>query len=116
MRHVAFTLDRVPNLAGRTTVITGANGGLGLQTAKVFAGKGARVVMAVRDQTKAAQAVAEIRAQTPHAELELVALDLASQASVKKAAEQILGGHSEIDILLNNAGLMAMPEIGRAHV
>ena len=110
MRHVAFTLDRVPNLAGRTTVITGANGGLGLQTAKVFAGKGARVVMAVRDQTKAAQAVEEIRAQAPHAELELVVLDLASQASVKKAAEQILGGHSEIDILLNNAGLMAMPE------
>ena len=110
MRHVAFTLDRVPDLAGRTTVITGANGGLGLQTAKVFAGKGARVVMAVRDQTKAAQAVEEIRAQAPHAELELVMLDLASQASVKKAAEQILGGHSEIDILLNNAGLMAMPE------
>jgi NAD(P)-dependent dehydrogenase (short-subunit alcohol dehydrogenase family) len=110
MRDVAFTLDCVPDLAGRTAVITGANGGLGLQTAKVFAGKGARVVMAVRDQAKAAQAVEEIRADTPHAELELVALDLASQASVRKAAEQILGGHDEIDILLNNAGLMAMPE------
>jgi NAD(P)-dependent dehydrogenase (short-subunit alcohol dehydrogenase family) len=91
-------------------VITGANGGLGLQTAKVFAAKGACVLMAVRDQAKAAQAVEEIRAETPHAEVELVALDLASQSSVKKAAEQILAGHQEIDILVNNAGLMAMPE------
>ncbi len=110
MWDVAFTRESVPDLAGRTAVITGANGGLGLQTAKVFAAKGACVLMAVRDQAKAAQAVEEIRAETPHAEVELVALDLASQASVKKAAEQIRAGHQEIDILVNNAGLMAMPE------
>ena len=110
MGDVAFTRESVPELAGRTAVITGANGGLGLQTAKVFAGKGARVLMAVRDQAKAAQAVAEIRTEAPDAELELIALDLASQASVKKAGEEILGGHREIDILVNNAGLMATPE------
>jgi NAD(P)-dependent dehydrogenase (short-subunit alcohol dehydrogenase family) len=110
MRDVGFTRESVPDLAGRTAVITGANGGLGLQTAKVFAGKGACVVMAVRDQVKAGQAVEEIRAETPHSEVELVALDLASQSSVKKAAEQILAGHQAIDILVNNAGLMAMPE------
>ncbi len=107
---MAYTLESVPNLSGRTAVVTGANGGLGLQTAKVFASKGAHVVMAVRDQDKAAKAVEEIRAETPDASLELVELDLASQASVRKAAEQILGQHGTIDILVNNAGLMAMPE------
>ncbi len=107
---MAYTAESVPDLTGRTTVITGANGGLGLATAKVFAAKGAHVVMAVRDQEKAAAAVEEIRAQTPDASLELVDLDLASQASARKAAEQILGGHDAIDVLVNNAGLMALPE------
>lgn len=107
---MAYTQRSVPDLTGRTAVITGANGGLGLQTAKVLAGKGAHVVMAVRNQQKAANAVEEIRAETPDVSLELVELDLGSQASVKKAAEQILAGHERIDILVNNAGLMAMPE------
>jgi NAD(P)-dependent dehydrogenase (short-subunit alcohol dehydrogenase family) len=107
---MAYTRDSVPELAGRTAVITGANGGLGLQTAKVLAAKGADVVMAVRNQTKAGEAVRQIRAETAEASLELVELDLASQASVTKAAAQILAGHDVIDILVNNAGLMAMPE------
>jgi NAD(P)-dependent dehydrogenase (short-subunit alcohol dehydrogenase family) len=107
---MTYTFDSVPDLDGRTAVVTGANGGLGLQTAKVLAAKGAHVVMAVRNQAKAAKAVEEIRAETPEPALELVELDLASQASVKKAAQQILAGHQTIDILVNNAGLMAMPE------
>jgi NAD(P)-dependent dehydrogenase (short-subunit alcohol dehydrogenase family) len=107
---MAFTRDSVPDLNGRTAVITGANGGLGLQTARVFASKGALIVLAARDQMKAARALADIRAETPGARLELVELDLASQASVKKAAGEILAGHAAIDILVNNAGLMAMPE------
>ncbi len=107
---MAFSRDSVPDLTGRTAVITGANGGLGLQTAKVLAGKGAHVVMAVRNQQKAAEAVEQIRAETPHASLELVELDLASQESVRMAAKQILAAHDRIDILVNNAGLMAMPE------
>ncbi len=107
---MTYTVDSVPNLAGRTAVVTGANGGLGLQTAKVFASKGAHVVLAVRNQDKAAKAVEEIKAETPDASLELVELDLGSQASVRKAAEQILAAHDRIDILVNNAGLMALPE------
>jgi NAD(P)-dependent dehydrogenase (short-subunit alcohol dehydrogenase family) len=107
---MAYTPDSVPDLTGATAVVTGANGGLGLQTAKVLAAKGAHVVMAVRDQEKAARAVEEIREQTPEASLELVELDLASQASVRQAAEAILRNHATIDILVNNAGLMAMPE------
>jgi nucleoside-diphosphate-sugar epimerase len=82
----------VPDLSGLTAVVTGANGGLGLQTARVLAAKGAHVVMAVRNQDKAARAVEEIRAETPVASLELVELDLASQASVSKAGRADPGG------------------------
>jgi NAD(P)-dependent dehydrogenase (short-subunit alcohol dehydrogenase family) len=107
---MAYTRDSVPDLTGRTAVVTGANGGLGLQTAKVLAGNGAHVVMAVRDQAKAAAAVEEVRAESPDASLELVALDLASQPSVRSAAEAVLGTHDRVDVLVNNAGLMAVPE------
>ncbi len=107
---MAYTTSSIPDLSGRTAVVTGANGGLGLETAKALAGVGAHVVMAVRNQDKAADAVAEIRAEHPQASLELVPLDLASLASVRAAAEQILGQHPRIDILVNNAGVMAMPE------
>ncbi len=107
---MAYTPGSVPDLTGMTAVITGANGGLGLQTATVFAAKRAHVVMAVRNQDKAATAVEEITARTPEAALDLVELDLGSQVSVKKAAEAILATHDQIDILVNNAGLMAMPE------
>ncbi len=107
---MSYTPDSVPDLTGRTVVVTGANGGLGLQTSKVLAAKGAHVVMAARDQEKAARAVEGITAQTPDAALELVELDLASQASVRAAAEQILAHHERVDILVNNAGVMAVPE------
>jgi len=107
---MAYTRDSIPDLTGKTTVVTGANGGLGLETAKTFAAKGAHVVMAVRNQEKAAKAVEEISAEAPGASLQLVELDLGSQESVKKAAETILAAHDTIDILVNNAGLMAMPE------
>lgn len=107
---MSFTRHSVPDLTGRTVVITGANGGLGLETARVLAGRGAHVVMAVRDQQKAAQAIGTITTETPGASLELVGLDLGSQASVHAAAETILDAHDRVDILVNNAGLMAMPE------
>jgi NAD(P)-dependent dehydrogenase (short-subunit alcohol dehydrogenase family) len=107
---MSYSRDEIPDLTGVTAVVTGANGGLGLETAKAFAAEGAHVVMAVRNQDKAARAVEEIRAETPDASLELVELDLASQDSVKRAAATILERHDRIDILVNNAGLMAMPE------
>jgi NAD(P)-dependent dehydrogenase (short-subunit alcohol dehydrogenase family) len=105
-----FTPQSVPDLTGRTVVVTGANGGLGLETALVLARAGAHVVMAVRDQEKAARAVDRITEEVPTASLELVELDLASQESVKRAAAAILAAHDRVDILVNNAGLMAMPE------
>ena len=107
---MAFTRDSVPDLTGLTAVVTGANGGLGLETAAVLAGKGATVIMAARNQAKARDAMAAIRTRSPEASLELVELDLAAQASVRTAAEQIRERHDRLDILVNNAGVMAMPE------
>lgn len=107
---MAFTEQDIPDQTGRVAVVTGANGGLGLATAKALAGAGAHVVMAARNQDKAASARQEILAEQPDASLEVVELDLGSQASVKAAAAQIAAAHPVIDLLINNAGVMAMPE------
>ncbi len=107
---MAWTTNDIPNLAGRTAVVTGANGGLGLETARALAGAGADVVMAARDQQKAAAAEANIREGLPHARLAIVPLDLGSLKSVGEAADRILAAHDTIDILINNAGVMAIPE------
>ncbi|MEJ7722434.1 MAG: SDR family NAD(P)-dependent oxidoreductase [Ilumatobacteraceae bacterium] len=107
---MAWTTDDIPDQTGRTTVVTGANGGLGLETAKALAAAGATVVVAARDPAKTTAAVAAIASHTPGAELDVVAVDLGSLESVREAAATILGRHDRIDILVNNAGLMAIPE------
>ena len=107
---MGWNVADIPDQQGRIAVVTGANGGLGLETARQLAAKGAHVVMAVRNQEKAAAALEEIRTTAPDAALELVALDLASQASVRAAAEQIMAAHPSIDLLVNNAGVMATAE------
>ena len=105
-----WSTSNIPDLSGKTAVVTGANGGLGLETAREFARKGAHVVMAARNQNKAADARADILAEIPDASLEVIELDLGSRASIDRAAAEILKQHDAIDILVNNAGLMAMPE------
>ncbi len=107
---MAWTRRDIPNLSGRTAVVTGANGGLGLETARALAGAGARVVMAARDLQKAAEAEKSIRETEGDVQLEIVPLDLGSLASIAQAAERMLGAHDHVDILVNNAGLMAIPE------
>jgi NAD(P)-dependent dehydrogenase (short-subunit alcohol dehydrogenase family) len=109
-RTVVWTAADIPDQSGRTAVVTGANGGLGLESTRALAAKGAHVVMTARNQEKAAAAVEDIRATVPAASLEVVPLDLASLESVRGAAETILAKHDRIDILLNNAGLMGIPE------
>ena len=107
---MTWTTNDIPDLTGTTAVVTGANGGLGLESTKALAGAGAHVVMAVRNQEKAQAAYDEITSANPDASLEIVELDLGSQESTKKAAAVIARRHPVIDILINNAGLMAMPE------
>ena len=107
---MSWSAGDIPDQSGRLAVVTGANGGLGLETARELARNGAHVVMAVRNQQKAQEAVQNIRASVPEATLELVPLDLSSQASVREAAEQILREHERVDLLFNNAGVMGIPE------
>jgi NAD(P)-dependent dehydrogenase (short-subunit alcohol dehydrogenase family) len=88
--------------------VTGANSGLGLSIASALAGAGARVLMACRNPTKAAAAEASIRAAHPAASLEVVPLDLASLDSVRSLARDLTSTESQLDLLINNAGLMAV--------
>jgi len=105
-----WTATDMPDLTGKKFVVTGANGGIGLEIARALAAKNAHVVMACRDLRKAAAAIESIHRTTPGAALELVALDLSSQASVKQAAQEILARHPRIDGLINNAGIMWVHE------
>jgi len=99
----------LPDLSDRTALVTGANGGLGFELSKSLAAAGARVLLACRSDERANAAIAAIRAQHPSAQLEHVALDLASLRSVREAAERVRAQHSKLDLLINNAGLMALP-------
>jgi NAD(P)-dependent dehydrogenase (short-subunit alcohol dehydrogenase family) len=107
---VAWSTADIPPSGGRIAVVTGANGGLGLEIARALAGAGATVVMAARDPDRAAAARDVILASHPDAQLELVPLDLASLASVADAAAAIARDRDRIDLLINNAGVMAVPE------
>lgn len=103
MPHSTWTAANLPSLTGRTAVVTGATSGLGLITARHLAGAGARVVLAVRDTDRGAQAAAGIAGET-----DVRALDLADLSSVRRFAEDWGGG--AIDLLVNNAGIMHVPE------
>jgi NAD(P)-dependent dehydrogenase (short-subunit alcohol dehydrogenase family) len=99
----------VPDLHGRTAVVTGVTGGLGLCTVRELARSGAHVVATARDPARGESALARIRAEVPSASLELVVLDLADLTSVRRAGDAVAAAHPRIDIAVNNAGLMAVP-------
>ncbi len=104
-----WTADDVPPQKGRVAIVTGANSGLGFETAKVLAARGARVVLACRSPARAEGALASLRAAYAGAEVEAAALDLADLASVRAFARQIRSKYESVDLLVNNAGLMAVP-------
>ena len=107
---MSWTAADIPDLTGKTAVVTGANGGLGLESARELAGAGAHVVMAARNQEKAQAALEDLLSTHPDASLEIVQLDLSSLDETRAAATTITEAHPTVDILINNAGLMAMPE------
>ena len=106
---MTWTTNDIPDLSGRLAIITGATGGLGLETALVLAGKGAEVVLAARNPAKGAEAERLIRSRHPDAAVRFELLDLASLASVRAFAERYLATGRPIDILIDNAGVMALP-------
>ena len=97
------------DLSGRVAVVTGASGGLGKETARALAERGARVTLTVRDLEKGEQAAREIRDATGNDAVDLVELELASPRSVRAAAKELLARHPAINLLVNNAGIMACP-------
>jgi NAD(P)-dependent dehydrogenase (short-subunit alcohol dehydrogenase family) len=109
MKTKPWTPDEIPDQSGKTVLITGANSGLGYESTLALAAKGAHVIMACRNQQKAEAAKQKILEQVADAALDVLPLDLASQASIRSAAETILEKHQQLDLLLNNAGVMALP-------
>ena len=104
-----WTTADIPDQTGRTAVITGANTGLGYETAAALAAKGAHVVLAVRNLEKGHAAAERISAATPGASVAVQELDLSSLESVRAAAEELKARHDAIDLLINNAGVMFTP-------
>ena len=98
------------DLSGKVFVVTGSSSGLGEESVRGLAARGAHVAMAARDAVKNAEAVERIRASVPDADLSVHELDLADLACVARFAEEAAGALDRIDVLINNAGVMACPE------
>lgn len=104
-----WTWSQVPDQTGQVAVVTGATSGTGYEAARVLAARGAWVVLACRHLPRAEETARRILALHPGARVEVQALDLASLASVRKAAADLLGRFDRLDLLLNNAGVMVPP-------
>src|SRR5947209_6839073 len=104
-----WTAADIPDQSGRRAVVTGANSGLGLITARELARAGADVVLACRSRERGEAALAEIRDDVPSARAELLQLDLGDLSSVRAFAERFAAEYDGLDLLINNAGVMAPP-------
>ncbi len=104
-----WTTDKIPDLSGKTILITGANSGIGFETTLALTKKGAHVIMACRSRQKAEEAKEKAITIVPGARISLVNLDLADLDSVRQCAETVMNTHQSLDVLINNAGVMATP-------
>lgn len=106
---MSWSEDDIPDLSHRVAVVTGANSGIGFETARALAAKGARVILGCRSRTKGPQAAARIREAVPDADVHFISLDLASLAGVEMFAKEVGVEVDRIDLLCNNAGVMMPP-------
>lgn len=104
-----WSVQDIPTLKQKAALITGANSGLGFQAAKLLAKKGAKVVMACRSLSKGLAAQEQLQAEVPDADTCIVSLDLASLQSIHQCVRDFKKDHDSLDILINNAGIMAPP-------
>ncbi len=109
MINTKWTTDNIPDQKGRTILITGANSGIGYEAAKALAAKNGELLLAVRSLEKGELARTQILATYPNATIQVMALDLASLASVKSFAEAFKQTYTKLDLLINNAGIMIPP-------
>ncbi|MFG2126773.1 oxidoreductase [Streptomyces sp. NPDC048751] len=104
-----WSADHIPDQSDRVFVVTGANSGLGLATTRALARRGGHVILAVRDEDKGRRAAARITAEQPDAHLDVRRIDLADLDSVRAFADGLRADHERLDVLVNNAGVMAPP-------
>ena len=111
MTQAKWTAAAMTPQAGKTVLITGANSGIGYQTARELARHGAHVLLGVRDSAKGQMARNRILAESPQAQVAVVPLDMASLASVRGFAGEFVASGARLDALVNNAGVMALPKL-----
>jgi NAD(P)-dependent dehydrogenase (short-subunit alcohol dehydrogenase family) len=104
-----WTFDSIPDQSGRTAIVTGANTGIGFETARALARKGAHVILACRSLEKAWQAVARLQRESAFARVEAQSLDLSDLESVRAFAGAFAASDQRLDLLVNNAGVMVPP-------
>lgn len=104
-----WTVENMPDLSGKIIIVTGANSGIGFDATKAFVQKGGHVILASRNVQKAETAVSQIKAETPNASTEIIQLDLADLTSIQTFANTFTAKHDQLDLLINNAGVMALP-------
>ncbi len=109
MKSTNWTLENIPDLSGKTILVTGGNSGLGFEAVKAFAGKGADVIMACRSLAKGEEAKKLLTGLNPQANISVMELDLTDLKSIHSFVNQFKENHSRLDILLNNAGIMMVP-------
>jgi NAD(P)-dependent dehydrogenase (short-subunit alcohol dehydrogenase family) len=109
MPNNKWTINDIPDLNGKVFIVTGANAGIGFESAKEFARNGAETILACRNMEKATKALERIKKEIPEANAKVMQLDLGSLKSVKRFAEEFKKSYSRLDVLLNNAGIMADP-------
>jgi NAD(P)-dependent dehydrogenase (short-subunit alcohol dehydrogenase family) len=109
MKNDKWTLENIPDQRGKIVIVTGANSGIGYEAARALARKGANVIMACRSLEKGEAAVAQIRRENLQGDVILRQLDLADLSSVRNFADEFLAEYKQLNILINNAGVMAIP-------
>ena len=105
-----WTAEQIPSQAGKTALVTGANSGIGYQAALELARHGAHVLMGCRNAVKGRAAIERLQREAPGASAEVVELDMASLASIRAFAAAFIGRETALDLLINNAGVMALPK------
>src|ERR1051325_1980362 len=106
---MVWTERDMPDLSGKVAIVTGANSGIGLDAARALAEKGADVVLACRNSNKGVEAAAAIQRRSPASKVRVEALDLSNLPSVRAFADKMSRELPRLDLLVNNAGVMAMP-------
>ena len=109
MKQQKWTADNIPDQKGRVAIVTGSSSGIGYETARVLANKNAEVILAVRNPKKGENALQKIKVQNNDVNVKVMILDLANLESIKKFAVEFIQKYDQLDLLINNAGIMIPP-------